>query len=66
MINPGPVPDEHVTGTAFYDAVYPGVANEKLTTEAGRKAIVVVTDAQDEGSKVRIERPLKRRSAPTL
>jgi VWFA-related protein len=54
MINPGPVPTSHVTGTAFYDAVYLA-CNEKLNTEAGRKAIVVVTDAQDEGSKVRIE-----------
>jgi VWFA-related protein len=54
MINPGPVPTSHITGTAFYDAVYLA-CNEKLNTEAGRKAIVVVTDAQDEGSKVRIE-----------
>jgi VWFA-related protein len=54
MINPGPVPTAHVTGTAFYDAIYLA-CNEKLTTEAGRKAIVAVTDAQDEGSRVRLE-----------
>jgi VWFA-related protein len=54
MINPGPVPTSHVTGTALYDAIYLA-CNEKLTTEAGRKAIVIVTDAQDEGSKVRLE-----------
>ena len=41
-------------GTALYDAVYLA-CNEKLNTEAGRKAIVIVTDAQDEGSKMRIE-----------
>jgi VWFA-related protein len=58
MINPGPVPTSHVTGTAFYDAVYLA-CNEKLTTEAGRKAIVAVTDAQDEGSKVRIEEAIE-------
>jgi VWFA-related protein len=58
MINPGPVPTSHVTGTAFYDAVYLA-CNEKLNTEAGRKAIVVVTDAQDEGSKVRIEEAIE-------
>src|SRR6202048_1478246 len=58
MINPGPVPSSHVTGTAFYDAVYLA-CNEKLNTEAGRKAIVVVTDAQDEGSKVRIEEAIE-------
>jgi VWFA-related protein len=54
MINPGPVPTSHITGTALYDAIYLA-CNEKLTTEAGRKAIVIVTDAQDEGSKVRLE-----------
>src|ERR1700719_2605488 len=58
MINPGPVPSSHVTGTAFYDAVYLA-CNEKLNTEAGRKAIVVVTDAQDEGSKVRLEEAIE-------
>jgi VWFA-related protein len=54
----GPVPTSHVTGTAFYDAVYLA-CNEKLNTEAGRKAIVVVTDAQDEGSKVRVEEAIE-------
>ena len=54
MINPGPVPTSNVTGTALYDAIYLA-CSEKLNTEAGRKAIVIVTDAQDEGSKVRIE-----------
>jgi VWFA-related protein len=54
MINPGPVPTSQVTGTALYDAIYLA-CNEKLNTEAGRKAIVIVTDAQDEGSKVRLE-----------
>ncbi len=58
MINPGPVPTSHVTGTALYDAIYLA-CNEKLNTEAGRKAIVVVTDAQDEGSKVRLEEAIE-------
>jgi VWFA-related protein len=53
-INPGPVPTRHITGTALYDAIYLA-CNDKLSTEAGRKAIVIVTDAQDEGSKVRLE-----------
>src|SRR6202047_2802283 len=57
-INPGPVPTSHVTGTALYDAIYLA-CNEKLTTEAGRKAIVIVTDAQDEGSKVRLEEAIE-------
>jgi len=32
---------------------------EKLASEAGRKAIVIVTDAQDEGSKVRLEEAIE-------
>jgi VWFA-related protein len=58
MINPGPVPTSHVTGTALYDAIYLA-CDEKLTSEAGRKAIVLVTDAQDEGSKVRLEEAIE-------
>src|SRR2546423_12244885 len=58
MINPGPVPTAGSVGTAFYDAVYLA-CNEKLGTEAGRKAIVIVTDAQDEGSKVRLEEAIE-------
>jgi VWFA-related protein len=52
--NPGPIGSRQITGTALYDAVYLA-CNEKLNTEAGRKAIIIVTDAQDEGSKVRLE-----------
>ena len=52
--NPGPIGSRQITGTALYDAIYLA-CSEKLNTEAGRKAIVIVTDAQDEGSKVRIE-----------
>jgi VWFA-related protein len=58
MVNPGPIPQSNAVGTAFYDAVYLA-CNDKLNTEAGRKAIVVVTDAQDEGSKVRIEEAIE-------
>ena len=57
-INPGPVPTAGSVGTAFYDAIYLA-CNEKLSTEAGRKAIVIVTDAQDEGSKVRLEEAIE-------
>jgi VWFA-related protein len=57
-MSPGPVPTSHVTGTALYDAIYLA-CNEKLTSEAGRKAILIVTDAQDEGSKVRLEEAIE-------
>ena len=52
--NPGPIGSRQITGTALYDAIYLA-CSEKLATEAGRKAIVIVTDAQDEGSKVKLE-----------
>jgi len=58
MVNPGPVGSRQITGTALYDAIYLA-CGEKLTSEAGRKAIVIVTDAQDEGSKVRIEEAIE-------
>jgi len=56
--NPGPVGSRQITGTALYDAIYLA-CNEKLNTEAGRKAIVIVTDAQDEGSKIRLEEAIE-------
>ena len=56
--NPGPIGGQNITGTALYDAIYLA-CHEKLNTEAGRKAIIIVTDAQDEGSKVRIEEALE-------
>jgi len=43
-----------VPGTVFYDAVY-AACHDKLAGEAGRKAIVVLTDAQDEGSTLKLQ-----------
>ncbi len=49
-INSGPVPTmSHARGTVLYDAVYLA-ANDMLSKEVGRKAIVLITDGQDEGS----------------
>src|SRR6516162_908901 len=56
--NPGPVPGAGSVGTALYDAVYLA-CSEKLNGEAGRKAIVIVTDAQDEGSRVKLEEAIE-------
>lgn len=48
--NGGPVPTlNHARGTVLYDAVYEA-AGEILSKEVGRKAIVLITDGQDEGS----------------
>ena len=56
--NPGPIGSRQITGTALYDAIYLA-CSEKLASEAGRKAIVIVTDAQDEGSKVKLEEAIE-------
>jgi VWFA-related protein len=51
-VNPGPLPPTlHSGGTNMYDAIYLA-CTEKLAREAGRKALLVVTDAYDTGSKV--------------
>jgi VWFA-related protein len=54
MIAQGPLPSSGSGGTNFYDAVYLA-AHDKLSDEAGRKAIVVLTDAEDTGSKLRLQ-----------
>src|SRR5205085_1993795 len=43
--------------TALYDAVYLA-GNEKLRYEAGRKAIILISDGQDNGSKVTLAEAL--------
>jgi len=54
----GPLPQRGSKGTNFYDAVYLA-CREKLASEAGRKALVILTDAEDNGSKVRLEEALE-------
>jgi VWFA-related protein len=44
--------------TALYDAIYLA-AEEKLKSEVGRKAIVVITDGEDTASKVKKEEAIK-------
>jgi VWFA-related protein len=57
-VTPGTIPSSGPKGTDFYDALYLA-CNDQLAHEAGRKAIVVLTDAQDEGSKVRVEEAIE-------
>lgn len=47
----GTIPDNDPKGTVLYDAIYLA-SHDELAGEAGRKAIIVLTDAQDEGSKL--------------
>lgn len=57
VVTPGTIPS-NTGGTHFYDAVFLA-CNDKLVTEAGRKALVIITDAQDEGSKLRLEEAIE-------
>jgi VWFA-related protein len=50
MITPGTVPQTG-GGTNLYDAVYLA-CHDELEDEAGRKAVVLLTDAEDTGSKL--------------
>ena len=45
---------QNIPGTVFYDAVY-AASHDKLASEAGRKALVILTDAQDEGSTLKLQ-----------
>lgn len=48
-IDPGPVPIPNPRGTLFHDAIYQA-ANERMNQETGRKAMIVLTDGDDQGS----------------
>jgi len=54
-IGGGPVPQHgNSPGTLLYDAVYLS-AHDMLTKEVGRKAMILLTDGQDEGSRLKIQ-----------
>ena len=49
-IGEGPIPTQGAPkGTLLYDAVYQ-VSNDKMRSETGRKALILLTDGEDEGS----------------
>ena len=51
-LHPGPVPTmQNQAGTILYDAVYVAV-NDEMKHEVGRKALVLITDGVDTGSKI--------------
>jgi VWFA-related protein len=54
----GPFPGNSVGGTHLYDAVFLG-AEDILKNEAGRKALILITDGQDQGSKVSLDRAVE-------
>ena len=50
----GPVPTSNPRGTLLYDAVYLA-AHDQLSHEVGRKAMILLTDGEDQGSQLRIK-----------
>ena len=49
-VNPGPIGGNlGLKGTLLYDAIYLA-SNEKLKSEVGRKALILITDGEDQGS----------------
>jgi VWFA-related protein len=48
-VNTGPIPQGTPKGTLLYDAVVLA-SHDKLTGEVGRKALILITDGDDEGS----------------
>ena len=57
-VTPGTIPQRGAIGTVMYDAVYLA-CRERLSGEVGRKAIIILTDAEDNGSKVRLEEAIE-------
>ena len=58
-LHPGPVPTaSQPRGTVMYDAVYLA-AKEKLSTEVGRKVIVLITDGVDQGSRLTLNQAVE-------
>ena len=50
----GPVPTQNSPGTLLFDAVYLS-SHDMLSKEVGRKAMILLTDGQDEGSKLKLK-----------
>lgn len=58
-LHPGPVPtQQHMAGTILFDAVFLA-SNDKLKGEVGRKAIVIITDGVDTGSRYTREQAIE-------
>ena len=54
----GPVPCTNPKGTLLYDAVYLA-GHDKLSTEVGRKAMIILTDGEDQGSQETIHQAVE-------
>ena len=57
-VTPGTIPNYNVGGTHLYDAIYLA-CHDQLATEAGRKAVIIMTDAEDEGSQLSLQQGIE-------
>ncbi|MFN0172761.1 MAG: VWA domain-containing protein [Bryobacteraceae bacterium] len=58
-LHPGPVPTAgQPRGTVLYDAVYLA-ATDRLQSEVGRKAMILITDGVDQGSRLKLSEAIE-------
>ncbi len=57
-IGQGPVPISHPKGTLLYDGVFLA-SDEILSKQVGRKAVVVLTDGVDQGSRMKLKESIE-------
>lgn len=57
-VGQGPVPTGRSRGTALYDAIYLS-AHDKLASEVGRKAMIILTDGNDQGSRTNLREAIE-------
>lgn len=58
VVTPGTVPTGQNGGTDLYDAVYLA-CHDQFMSEAGRKAVILLTDAEDTGSKLSLQQAIE-------
>jgi VWFA-related protein len=54
----GPIPISRPRGTLLYDAVFLA-SDEKLKSEVGRKAMIILTDGEDQGSRETLQNAIE-------
>ena len=57
-IGGGPIPNSNPRGTLLYDAVYLS-GHDMLAKEVGRKAMILLTDGEDQGSRLNIKEAIE-------
>jgi VWFA-related protein len=58
VVTPSTLPTGQNGGTDLYDAVYLA-CHDQLASEAGRKAVILLTDAEDTGSKLTMQQSIE-------